>query len=52
MGLPLHLERKAYSFEVTSLPIGEQREVDGGVPVSTPTAANAVVAKWQARSRH
>lgn len=52
MGLPLHIEREPYSFEVSSLPPAEQREVDKGLPVSTPTAANAVVAKWQAQSRH
>lgn len=52
MGLPLHIERAPYTLEVSSLTVAEQREVDSGLPVSTPTAANAVVAKWQAQSRH
>lgn len=52
MGLPLHVEQKSYALEVSSLSAAEQREIDRGLPVSTSTAANAVVEKWQAQTRH
>jgi len=51
LGLPLHIERSSFSFAVDSLPASDQREIDEGLPVSTPAAADAVVARWQAQAR-
>lgn len=52
IGLPLYVERKSYGFEVTSLTPAEQHAIDSDMAVSGPTAADAVVKKWQERSPH
>lgn len=52
LGVPLHVERTSFSFAVSALDPTDQRAVEDGMPVSTPQAANAVIARWQAQSRH
>jgi PPM family protein phosphatase len=52
MGVPLHVERSSFGFAVTALTPSEQRAVENGVPVTTQQAADALVTRWQAQSRH
>jgi serine/threonine protein phosphatase PrpC len=51
-GVPLHIERTEFQLATSQLSAADQRTIDAGViPVATSDAANAIVARWQARSR-
>jgi serine/threonine protein phosphatase PrpC len=52
LGVPLHVERTSFAFAVSALDPTDQRAVEDGMPISTPQAADAVIARWQAQSRH
>ncbi len=52
MGVPLHVERASFDFAAADLSNVERQRLEDGMPVSTTQAADAVVAKWEAQSRH
>ena len=52
IGVPLHVERDSFDLPASDLAAADRQRVDDGMPVSTAEAADAIVAKWQAQSRH
>lgn len=51
-GVPLQVERTSYPLATSQLSVADQRTISEGIPVTTSDAASALVAQWQARSRH